>query len=402
MTNLEFWKNAQSKDEILEKMRHWKETKERPIWESISPCDKVTKAYWTLWNVIELKDGVLMKKFEDDVTEDITWQILVPHATKEEILKVMHNTPTAGHLGENKTLESLKKRFYWFGMKEDVSSWIRSCGPCSMRKKSRNNKSAMKQYNVGLPMERVALDILGPLPRTAKGNKYILVVADYFSKWTEMYAMPNQEAVTITKKFVEEFICRFGIPQEIITDQGTQFESQLFKEICKMLDINKKRTTGFHPKANGMVERFNRTLESMLSMFVASNQKDWDVYLPLVGMAYRSTKHSSTEISPNMIMLGREIKMPVDIMYGLPEEDDYQDITEYVALMRKKLERVFQVSREKLHKASEYQKKMHDRRLHEQIFNKDDQVWLFTPLRTKGLSPKLQKHWDGPYKILKK
>ena len=119
----------------------------------------------------------------------------------------------------------------------------------------------MGHVTAGMPMEKVALDIMGPLPRSNRGNRYLLVLSDYFTKWVEAYAIPNEEAITVGRKFVEEFICRFGVPLSVHTDQGRQFESALFQEFCDMLDIDKSRTTPFHPQSDGLVERMNRTLE---------------------------------------------------------------------------------------------------------------------------------------------
>jgi len=114
------------------------------------------------------------------------------------------------------------------------------------------------QYVVGAPMERLAMDILGPLPLTPRGNKFVLVVTDYFTKWTESYVIPNQEATTVAEKLVSEFVCRFGVPREIHSDQGSNFESKVMTAVCKLLDIDKTRTTPLHPQSDGQVERYNR------------------------------------------------------------------------------------------------------------------------------------------------
>ena len=122
----------------------------------------------------------------------------------------------------------------------------------------------MKIAMSGAPMDRIATDILGELPVTEDGNKYILVVSDYFSKWTECFPMPNMEAATVARIIVEQVIARFGVPYTIHSDQGAQYESQLFSQMCQLLGIKKTRTTPYHPKSDGMVERFNKTLASML------------------------------------------------------------------------------------------------------------------------------------------
>jgi transposase InsO family protein len=124
---------------------------------------------------------------------------------------------------------------------------------------TRKIQAPLAQYNVGSPVERVAIDVLGPLPTSEDGNKCILILiaADNFTKWVEGYALPNQEAVTVADVLVKEFVCRFGVPLFIHSDQGRNFESAVFGEMCRLLGINKTRTTPLHPQSDGMVERFN-------------------------------------------------------------------------------------------------------------------------------------------------
>ena len=135
---------------------------------------------------------------------------------------------------------------------------------------SRNNpqckpRAPLVPSKVGFPGERLAMDVVGPFPKSDQGNKYVLIISDYFTRWTEAYPIPNQEAVTIAETLVMEYICRYGVPQYLHTDQGRNFESKLIKEVCELLGINKTRTSPYHPQSDGMVERFNRTLEAMLS-----------------------------------------------------------------------------------------------------------------------------------------
>ena len=150
----------------------------------------------------------------------------------------------------------------------------------------------MQTVQVGYPMERLATDILGEFPETEHQNRYILVVSDYFSKWTEAFPMPNMEAKTVARIIVNEVICRFGVPNAIHSDQGRQYESQLFSEVCLLLQIQKTRTTPYHPQSDGMVERFYKTLVTMLSSYVADNHRDWDEHIPYVLMAYMSRQDS--------------------------------------------------------------------------------------------------------------
>jgi hypothetical protein len=230
----------------------------------------------------------------------------------------------------------------------------------------------------------------------------LLVLVDYFTKWTEAYPMPNQEAVTVADKFVKEFICRWGVPSSLHTDQGRQFESKIFQEVCNLLQIDKTCTTSFHPSSNGLVERMNRTLENMLKNFVSDHQRDWDRYVPMVLMAYRSTVHDSTGVSPNRMMLGREVTLPLDLMFGCPPAEMPKDSVEYVAELEESLEKAHAYAREKLKKAAERQKRIHDRLVKGSPYQPGDMVWLFNPLRKVGKSPKLQCYWEGPFKVLRR
>ena len=221
----------------------------------------------------------------------------------------------------------------------------------------------MKTYNVGAPLERVALDVLGPLPESDHGNKYILVVADYFTKWTESYSMPNQEATTVAKLLVEEFVVRFGVPRQLHSDQGRNFESAVFREMCLLLDIDKTRTTPLRPQSDGMVERYNRTLENMLSKFVAENQRDWDEHLPFLMMAYRSSVHETTGCSPSELMLGRNLRLPIDLLFSRPQEETLRSPTEYVHKLQQRMEKTHDFARETLKIESERQKRQYDHRV---------------------------------------
>ena len=123
-------------------------------------------------------------------------------------------------------------------------------------------------------MERVAVDILGPLPTSTQGNKYVLIATDYFTKWPEAYPIPNQEAVTVARCLVNQFFSRFGVLLELHSDQGRNFESALFQKLCQFLGVRKTRTMPLHPQSDGMVERMNRTLEAQLAKFVEEHHTD--------------------------------------------------------------------------------------------------------------------------------
>ncbi len=166
-------------------------------------------------------------------------------------------------------MEKVKQRFYWVGCRQSVTEWIANCGECISAKGPRSkSRGQMKQYNSGAPFERIAMDVAGPFPISQLGNRYVLVVMDYFSKWPEVYAIPNQEAGTVADVFINNWVSRYGVLIELHSDQGRNFESALIQGICQKLGIRKTRLTALHPQVDGMVKRFNRTLEEHLRKVV--------------------------------------------------------------------------------------------------------------------------------------
>ena len=130
---------------------------------------------------------------------------------------------------------------------------VSHAAPAARDNPPRNRRASMQMTRSGLPMLRIALDIQVGLPVTDGGNRCILVVSDYFTRWAEAYALPNQEATTVARKLVDEFVCRHGVPESLHSDQGADFESKLFTEMCKILGIHKTRTTAYHPQSDGLV-----------------------------------------------------------------------------------------------------------------------------------------------------
>ena len=195
---------------------------------------------------------------------------------------------------------------------------------------------------MGAPLEKIAID---GLPISEKGNNYLLIVADYFTKWVEAYPLENQRAEVMADVLVKEFISRFGVPMQMHSDQGQNFESAVFSGVCNLLGINKTRTTALHPESNGMVERFTRTLENQLAIFVERHQKDLDDHVPFLMMSYRSAIHESTKQTPAKLLFGCEINLPIDLLFGRPPNEQVETVDDYVETLEKRLENVYDFAR---------------------------------------------------------
>ena len=196
----------------------------------------------------------------------------------------------------------------------------------------------MQTITAGYPTQVMAVDLLGPLPESEKGNSYVMVVGDYYTRWMEALAIPNQEASTVAEKLVDEVFLRFSPPEQLHSDQGHQFESTLMAEICKILQIKKTRTTPYHPQCDGLVECFNRTLLSMLATSTENHPFDWEQQLRKVCMAYNTSVQSSTGFTPFYLMFGRQARLPIDIIYGTSTpENEGQGVGQYAASLKKKM-----------------------------------------------------------------
>ena len=391
----------QKNDKDIRDIRRWLESKEQPDSKDLNSGGVMIKSLWAQREMLVIQNDMLFRRLKNK-NADI-FQAVVPMNQRRNVLQYSHDQKTAGHLGIRKTLSKIRQSYYWPGLQKDVRQYIAGCTVCSKRKcPTKTKRAPIQLVGAGLPMERVAMDILGELPTTEKGNKYILVISDYFTKWTEAIAMPNIEAKTVAEIFVKEVVTRLGVPTSLYSDQGAQFESKLFTEMCKLLHIKKTHTSPYHPQSDGMVERFNKTLATMLSSYVNEYHTDWDEYLPFVMMAYRSVEHETTGCSPNYLMLGREVGTPIDLMYEMPTRIKTIPTNQWAWELKERMEIAHKIARQNANEAMLRQKALHDHKLNWQTFKPGDEVYVFFPRYKPGQSPKFTSFWKGPFKVLKK
>ena len=159
-------------------------------------------SYWSQWGRVLLRDGLVLRRWENEKTgQEIYQQICLPGSFVPQVLHVLHNSPSAGHIGVSKTLEKMRRRFYWHGMREDVETHIRRCGPCAqVNDPSKLPRAPLINIKSGHPLQRVAIDIVGPTPRSSLGHEWLLVVSDHFTKFAQAFRLRNTSAVTLAKK----------------------------------------------------------------------------------------------------------------------------------------------------------------------------------------------------------
>lgn len=389
---------AQRSDPVLGVIYEWLARKERPKRDDISGMAPALKAYWNMWSTLFLCSGKLCRHVSQNV--DDRHQLLVPQGHINDVITSAHNGPTGGHFGIQKTLQKVKQQFYWIDCSRDVENFCQCCTICQARNgPRRKQRSRLQPYDVGAPFERVAIDLLGPLPTTERGNRYILVLMDYFTKWPEAAAIPNQTAETVAEALVEHVFTRFGAPLQLHSDQGRNFESNVFREVMRLFAIDKTRTTPLHPQSDGMVERFNRTILNYLAKFVDDNQKNWDLCLPLLLMSYRTAVHESTKQTPAMLLFGRELRMPTGLSFGYPPGTQ-TTTSVYARELIDRLRGIHDHNRHALQQTSRRMKDRYDLKANTSNLMVGSWVWLYSPKKSVGRCPKLQCDWEGPYEIL--
>ena len=366
-------RQAQLDDENIGVIIHWLEHSYVPTTRVLQLCGPETRALWLTRD--HLVFGVLFYVWAD--RDDRSQCLVVPAELRLRVLYHCHDSKNSGHLGQTKTLDRLKERFYWYGMSRDSTLYVKQCSACNQNKKgNRTPRSAVESYHAGFPMERVHLDILGPInPRSKSGSSYILVMVDQFTKWVELAALPAQNAELTAKAFLKHFIVTFG------------------------LEISKTRTTPYHPSGNGQCEVFNRTILQMVRSYVSRGLKDWDEHLPLISMALHSMKNNATGFSANQLILGSEVIQPIDLILGIPKPTP-QDPSDWVKQITYNLSEIHNLAREKTGKTQLRQKRDYDLRVFERSYKIGDVVYLRDSSTQIGISSKLRPPWKGPLLVI--
>ncbi|GFX37209.1 retrovirus-related Pol polyprotein from transposon 412 [Trichonephila clavipes] len=204
--------------------------------------------------------------------------------------------PPQDTLVSRKLMTGFARDFYWPGMYRNVVRYVMHCRECQRRKSvpQRPPGRLVPIPPAIAPFHRIGIDLLGRFPKSAHGNKWIIVCTDYSTRYAITKALPTAEVDEIAKFLLEEIVLRHGAPRVIITDRGAVFRSRLVSSLVDLCNIDHRFTTAYHPQTNGLTERFNKTLADMLSMYVDVEQKNWDEILPFVTFAYNTAKQETT------------------------------------------------------------------------------------------------------------
>ena len=330
-------------------------------------------------------------------------QLAIPSSLRDEVLKSYHDALVGGgHQGFDRTYASIRAKYYWPRMYRDILAYVKSCQICQFSKTPRNSKKApLKAMPINDRFERWHIDILGPIKESSQGYKYILLVVESFSRWSEAFPLKTQEASEIANILYREIFTRFGAPHILVSDRGRNFLSNLVRALCELFQVARHHTSAYHPQSNSVCERMNSTIAQSLRSYCNETQTDWPEILPGILMAYRMTPcTNSTSYSPFYLLFGQEMKTPLDTQLSVPSNLP-QSIDTYLKSLSETLNNAKTIAKQNILKAQNNYTKSYDKGTKQPMFSVGDLVLLHSPKVPVGLSPKLYKRWIGPYYVTK-
>ncbi|KAK3505931.1 hypothetical protein QTP70_003643, partial [Hemibagrus guttatus] len=344
------------------------------------------------------RDGLLYRLSKRSSGDEVC-QLVLPSEFRDVVMQATHDD--LGHLGQERTLDLLRSRFFWPKMSEDVEEYIKNCGECISYKTPPQRAAPLHQIVSHGPMDLVCMDFLS-METDSRGFSNVLVVTDHFTRYAQAFPTKSQKAHIVAKILMEGYFVHYGLPARIHTDQGRDFESRLIRELLHLMGIRKSRTTPYHPQGDPQPERFNRTLLLMLGTLDHEKKRTWSHQVSYLVHAYNSTKCDATGYSPYYLMFGREARLPVDLCFGTsPDGIEATGHSQYVAKLKEDLKQAYKLASEAADKRHQRNKKLYDQRVKFRVLELGDRVFL----RNLGLrgKHKLESRWKHePYIVVGK
>jgi transposase InsO family protein len=392
--------NMQQRDRHIAPILRWKiEGGPRPPWSAVAAASDETRTLHAQWQSLEVRDGILYRRFVDPNGVLKTLQVVVPSELRDAMVVEVHGGPMGGHFGRRRTAAQLQSRAYWPGWRKAVERCCATCDVCARVKKGKLPRQApLQALDVNAPMNRLHIDLCGPFPKS-QGKIYILTCVDAFSRYLVAVPLPNKETETVAEALVKEVLLVHGMARQLLSDQGPEFQSKLFREVMTLMHVTQLRTSVYHPSCNGRAERIHRTLHEMMAKLVADNQKDWTKVLPMCVFAYNVTRSEATGFSPYFLIFGRQAICPLDVMLETPQSDTTSSLTDFVEQLQSRLQRAFGCVLNFQRQRTETMKRAYDANVKHKAFEAGQFVYYYYPRQVSGRSAKWARYFTGPYKV---
>ena len=324
-------------------------------------------------------------------------QIALPKQLQRRVIKELHDD--MGHLGSDRVLALTKERFYWPYMRTDIEHYIRRVCQCIKQKHPcLNTRAPLNPIITTAPFELIAIDFVH-LEKCSGGYEYILVIVDHFTKYAQAYPTRNKTARTAADKIFNDFIPRFGYPAKLHHDMGGEFENKLFQRLEELSGVKHSRTTPYHPQGNGIVERMNRTLLSMMRTLPENHKNSWKDHVNKLIHAYNCTKHESTGYSPFELLFGRSPRLPIDIAFNTGSQQQATSYPAYVAKWKSAMEEAYSKARKAINHSTIRSKNHYDKRMRSSVLQRGDRV-LVRNLTPRGGPGKLRSYWEDAIHVV--
>lgn len=315
--------------------------------------------------------------------------------TRQLILNDFHLLPTGGHAGINRMFNNIKKYYFWNGLRKDVESFVRRCDDCQRYKHSKPSTQPLTVTSTATSaFQKIFLDLVGPIELDENGNRYILTIQCDLSKFVEAYPLPNKETVTVAKSFVNNFILRYGVPAEIVTDQGTEFMSTIFSETCKILNIKKLNSTAYHHETLGAIENSHKHLGAYLRMQCGRYRTAWSNWLSFWCFSYNTTVHTETKYTPYELVFGKTVRLPLNHDVGI---DPLYTFDNYPLELKFRLQQARSDARENLLTSKIKRKEKYDQRSTHNTSYKTGELVLLK----NNVINKMQELFKGPFSVIR-
>ena len=389
--SLSYIQSEQDEDETLAEVTRLLSAGRRPRRSEVSAA---LKPWVRQWPRLRLLKGVLFRVYKRKPGASERLQVVIPAHLVPGVLTSMHSGPSGGHFSQDKLLAQLQLRYYWPTMSQDVAEFCRVCDRCSERNPPiPQPRASMGELRATEPWEMVSIDFMTDLPTTQNGNKHILVCCDHFTRWIEVFPLPDMKASTVASVLVNEVFSRYSCPKYLHSDRAANFRGELVSEVCRLMGIEKTFTTSFHPQGNGRCERVNRTMLAMLSKYLDESHTEWDRHLPLLVLAYRAQVHRSIGYSPFFMMFGREPRLPVDAEIDAPSSAKSRTVSAYVDELCAGMRDVYREAIRISDSANLRNKKLYDRKLNSFTYQEGDRVMLCRNVAARGKYYKFVRPW---------
>lgn len=367
------------------------------------------KGLFAIRSSLQMVKGILVR-VSDSLSSPA---FVVPRKQRGVMLVHAHDLPSAGHKGAKATYNALKQVAFWPGMRKDVADYIKGCLVCCQFQPAKPlHRAPLQKRGISFPWSDLQIDWVGPLTKSTRGNKYFLTVTCAFTKWIECLPAANDTAQTTAYLLMNHVFSRFGLPSRVNSDRGTHFTSEVMQQMWQVLGVKVNLHISHRPQSSGQVERANRSVVDILKKYVASNHRDWDIKLPLVLMAIRATPHEATGISPFEMMTGRQMTLPLHLLYQPGEASVATAYTthQYMADLNKHLQTTFAFAQKHLERSAEGRKAYYDQKASHDELQVGEKVWYYnfvqqtgqTGQKTGKLGRKLLPRWTGPHVITEK